>query len=63
MDRKKQSLKTGVVGLNEAEQRQVRGGQGGLRLFRYSLAYGSKRPARQQMLWQSPYYRGYWSVR
>jgi hypothetical protein len=32
-----------------------------LRYFRYNLAYNNKRPARQQMLWQSPYYRGYFN--
>jgi len=63
MDRNRQSLKAGVVGLNQAEQRGVRGGNGSYRYalmqYRYSLLIcGSRASARQNLLWNLPYYMG-----
>jgi hypothetical protein len=55
MDRNKKSLKTGVVGLNPAEQRQVRGGGaigGSLRNYRYYLSY-QRQNRRNNLIWMS----------
>ena len=54
MDRKKHALKSGVVGLSEAEQRQVRGGRvviGSSQLwYRYYLL-NYRRSTRSSLYW------------
>jgi hypothetical protein len=52
MDRNRKTLKTGVVGLNPAEQRQVRGGQSNLRNYRYYLSY-QRQSRRNNLIWMS----------
>jgi hypothetical protein len=55
MDRNRKTLKTGVVGLNPAEQRQVRGGVaigGSLRNYRYYLSY-QRQNRRNNLIWMS----------
>jgi hypothetical protein len=53
MDRNKKTLKAGVVGLNPAEQRQVRGGNGiNLRSYRYYLSY-QRKYRRNNLIWIS----------
>jgi len=57
-------VKSGVVGLNQAEQRGVRGGQipyrWALQQYRYDVTFcfGSRANARRNLLWNLPYYMG-----